>query len=76
MIMIDIPEPKKCEECPCSYLIRTGEYAGLTMCNAMEFKAASEDGMKFHEELQKYFIVQEDHRPDNCPIMPIWEVKK
>ena len=67
MIMMDIPEPRKCEECPCSYWITSGEYEGLMMCNAMEFKA-NQSG--FHEELKRYFIVQEDHRPDNCPIMP------
>ena len=70
MIMIDIPEPKKCEECPCSYWVTSGDYEGLMMCNAMEFKEFSKQGLEFHEELRKYFIVQEDHRPENCPIMP------
>ena len=37
------------------------------MCNAMEFKAR--EGM-FKEDLTKYFIVSEDHRPVNCPIRP------
>ena len=76
MIMMDIPEPRKCEECPCSYWITSGEYEGLMMCNAMEFKEFSAHGAELHEEIRKHFIVQEDHRPDNCPIMPIWEVKK
>ena len=65
MIMMDIPEPKKCEECPCIYQIRTGEYEGQTMCNAMEFKA-SQGG--FREEVSRYFVAPEDHRPDGCPI--------
>ena len=75
MIMIDIPEPKKCEECPCSYWITSGEFEGAMMCNAMEFKAQHTG---FSEEMRKYFIVQEDHRPDNCPIMPCmdWGVKQ
>ena len=66
MIMIDIPEPKKCDDCPCSYWITSGEYEGLMMCNAMEFKT-NQDG--FREEISRYFIVApEDHRPDGCPI--------
>lgn len=69
MLMIDIPEPKTCEECPCSYWIRSGEYEGLMMCNAMEFKACG----TFHEELTQYFIVKEDHRPENCPIKEVNE---
>ena len=65
MIMMDIPEPKTCEDCPCSYMILTGEYAGLMMCNAMEFKANSAG---FHEEVSRYFVAPEDHRPEGCPI--------
>lgn len=65
MIMIDIPEPVTCEECPCSYYIMTGEYAGMMMCNAMEFKANKRE---LHEELSKYFVVAEDYRPEGCPI--------
>ena len=66
MIMMDIPEPKKCEDCPCSYWIQTGEYEGLMMCNAMEFKA---NNAGFHEEVSRYFVVApESHRPDGCPI--------
>jgi hypothetical protein len=63
--MIDIPEPASCEDCPCSYYIMTGEYEGMMMCNAMEFKAKSQG---FHEELSRYFVVEEDHRPSGCPI--------
>ena len=70
MIMIDIPEPKRCEECPCSYFIRSGEYEGMMMCNAMEFK---DTHLGFHEELSKYFIVEENHRPENCPITVLRE---
>lgn len=67
MLMIDIPEPKTCEECPCSYWIRSGEYEGLLMCNALEFKERG----SFHDELQKFFIVREDHRSENCPIKEV-----
>ena len=65
MIMMDIPEPKTCEDCPCSYMILTGEYEGLMMCNAMEFKAHS---ARFHEEVSRYFVTADDHRPEWCPI--------
>ena len=65
MLMIDMPMPKNCEDCPCSYYIQTGEYAGIMMCNAMEFKS-NQSG--FREELSKFFVVIEDHRPENCPI--------
>ena len=66
MILMDIPEPKKCDDCPCSYVIMTGEYEGLMMCNAMEFKRTQAG---FREELARYFVTPEDHRPDGCPIM-------
>ena len=65
MLMIDMPMPKNCEDCPCSYYIQTGHYAGIMMCNAMEFKS-NQSG--FREELSKFFVVIEDHRPENCPI--------
>ena len=65
MIMMDIPEPKTCEDCPCSYWILTGEYEGQMMCNAMEFKA---NHSGFREELSKFFVIVENHRPENCPI--------
>ena len=39
MILVDIPMPENCLNCPCSYWIITGEYQGNWMCNAREFKA-------------------------------------
>ena len=65
MILIDMPMPGNCEDCPCSYYIQTGDYEGLMMCNAMEFK---QNSTGFQEELSRYFVVAEDHRPDGCPI--------
>ena len=65
MILIDMPMPERCGDCPCSYYIQTGEYEGLMMCNAMEFK---QNSTGFREELSKYFVVAEDHQPDGCPI--------
>lgn len=64
MIIIDIPMPKRCADCPCSYYIQTGIYEGMMMCNAMEFKQSTEFGTVLREN----FIVEEDHQPSNCPI--------
>lgn len=65
MIVIDIPMPENCMDCPCSYYIQTGEYEGRMMCNAKEFKA---NHSGFREELSAYFVVEENHRPISCPI--------
>ena len=73
MILMDIPEPRTCDDCPCSYWVQSGEYEGLMMCNAMEFKANSAG---FREEVSRYFVVApEAHRPDGCPIRLV-EVSK
>ena len=68
MIVMDIPAPQNCDNCPCSYYVQTGEYAGMMMCNAMEFKRTQAG---FREDLSKYFVVPEDHRPDGCPIVMV-----
>lgn len=67
MIVIDMPMPANCEECPCSYYVMSGKYEGNMICNAMEFKS---NHSGFREELSKFFVVAEDHRPSNCPIKP------
>ena len=66
MIILDVPMPECCEECPCSYYVLTGEYEGKMICNAMEFKDTSA-GLR--EELARYFVMADDHQPDNCPIL-------
>lgn len=68
MIVMDIPVPENCETCPCSYYVQTGEYAGMMMCNAMEFKRTRTG---FREDLARYFVMPEDHRPDGCPIVMV-----
>ena len=65
MVIVDMPMPANCEDCPCSYYVQTGEYEGAMICNAMEFKANS---LGFREELSKYFVVAKGHRPSGCPI--------
>ena len=66
MIVMDIPMPQNCLDCPCSYYIQTGDYAGVMMCNAMEFKSNSAG---FRGEISKFFVVAENHRPNSCPIV-------
>lgn len=60
MIAMNIPMPKNCAECPCSYLVRTGEYEGCTMCNALEFKEPNHS--------KGYYLVDESAkvRPVRC----------
>lgn len=65
MVVLDIPMPKDCDECPCSYLIQNGECAGLMMCNAMEFKAKHTE---FRELIRNNFVVIEDRKPEKCPM--------
>ena len=64
MIVIDIPMPEKCLVCPCSNWIRTGEFEGMLMCYAMEFRDA--EGQRIRER----YLVDEfaKKRPGNCPI--------
>ena len=65
MVTIDMSMPERCADCPCSYWIQYGEYEGLMMCNAMEFKAHRSE---LREITTEYFIVHEDRRPDDCPM--------
>ena len=64
MILIDMPMPEKCRECPCAYWIMSGEYEGLLMCNALEWR----DGSR--QDVRKAFLVEEwaNKRPEKCPI--------
>ena len=65
MIMVDIPEPRTCEDCPCSHFVREGDYEGLMMCAAMEFRA---NQLGFREPVVEYAVDPDDHRPSGCPI--------
>ena len=69
MVRIDMPMPEKCEDCPCSYWIQSGNYEGLMMCQAMEAR----DRMTLRESAEdmvaNYLVDERDkNRPDNCPI--------
>lgn len=63
MIQIDMQMPKRCSECPCSYWIQTGEYAGECMCQVMEYQ-----GMEVCETL-----VEGMKRSDDCPMEEVDE---
>ena len=70
MILMDIPMPGKCEDCPCSYWIQSGNYEGLMMCSAREAR----DRLVFREpgvDMTAQYLVDErkNERPPNCPIM-------
>ena len=65
MIVIDIPMPESCMICPCSYYIQNGEHEGRLMCNAMEFR---ENNSGYAEEIDRFFVQENDNRPDGCPI--------
>lgn len=63
MILIDMPMPDRCLNCPLLYWIRTGEHAGLAMCNAIEAR----DGGFVPDRC----LIDElcRRRPEKCPIM-------
>ncbi len=58
MILIDMPMPARCVECPCAAFTRTSSKDMRTMCRAMQ--AAG----------RKYVLVNDwaDVRPEDCPI--------
>ena len=58
MILIDMPMPDRCLNCPCSYWIMTGSNSGRMMCNVMEVNK------------KRDVLVDErkNIRPENCPI--------
>ena len=67
MIVIDIPMPQTCMECPCSHLIQSGTYNGWTMCAAAEWK----DIKKTRKALNREdYLVEEwsNERQAVCPI--------
>lgn len=65
MICMNIPMPKNCAECPCSYLVRTGEYSGFTMCEALEKKEPGHG--------TAYYLIEEfaPERPARCPMREV-----
>lgn len=64
MILIDIPFPESCYDCPCSHWITGGRHEGELMCNAIEFRDRCEAGKCIADNVK-------DRRAD-CPIK--WEI--
>ena len=65
MVTIDMKLPEMCEDCPCSYWIRTGPNSGRLMCQVMEANGKTEQESLVEEWARE--------RPRSCPIQ---EVKK
>ena len=62
MIVMDIPLPKCCVSCPCSYWIQYGEHEGRLMCNAIESQGKIDrESCLVDERLRT--------RPEGCPIV-------
>lgn len=70
MIMIDIPMPENCMDCPMSYWVRSGDYEGMMMCNAMEARDRALVLREPAEDITANYLVEEyaEKRPEKCPI--------
>ena len=66
MVLVDMPLPDRCANCPLSYWVQSGDYEGMLMCNAMEANLEA-NGLDRTGEC----IVDEwrEKRPDECPIL-------
>lgn len=59
-MIVDIPTPQRCYDCPFVYFILTGKYEGQAMCQALEAKGVGLPGCLIDEHASV--------RPDGCPI--------
>ena len=79
MIIVDIPTPHDCDNCPFSYMIRSGKNEGRTMCTAMESRAFArmirDPKITYNPE---GFMVDNHYtdRPCGCPIIAELEVEE
>ena len=66
MVVVNMPLPKRCFDCPLSHWVESGDYEGMLMCNAMEANLEL-NGLDRTGEC----LVDEDaaKRPDDCPMM-------
>ena len=70
MILVDMPMPKKCLDCPISYWIQSGKCEGMLMCCAMEAR----ENAKMREDAAEFdvsdYLVDElaEIRDSRCPI--------
>ena len=58
MILIDMPMPGSCIDCPCSHTVMSGEHDGELMCCAMEARGDDLVIVEGYENI----------RPNRCPI--------
>lgn len=68
MIVLDVPTPRRCMDCPCSHWILWGDYEGELMCNAKESKLALNGLDRTGECLVDS---ESGKRPSDCPIVRI-----
>ena len=75
MVVVDMPMPEKCADCPLSYCISSGNYEGLIMCSAMEAKERRLMLREPVEDITARYLVDEyaEKRPGDCPIVAIVE---
>ena len=64
MIGMNMDLPECCADCPCSYWVRSGEYEGMIMCEALETIEPSHDK-------GRYIVNEYEKRPDKCPMFMI-----
>jgi len=62
MIQINMPMPKRCFDCPCSYMVLYGEYKDDYICNVKNY-VGIEAGECLLENLGK--------RPKDCPMTEV-----
>lgn len=69
MVMMNMPMPRTCSGCPCSYWIQSGRHEGRLMCEAKE-KQMGENGYD-GDDLTRDCLVNEFAilRPKDCPIV-------
>ena len=60
MLMMDMPLPQSCENCPCSYWVQTGPNAGQLICEAMESNGKKDIVVDWGRSKK---------RPPKCPII-------
>lgn len=61
MIGFEMEMPERCENCPCSYYIRTGAYRDRLMCEVLE---KTEPGAP----VDRYLVEEYRPRQEKCPM--------
>lgn len=61
MIGIEMEMPDRCENCPCSYYIRSGAYKDRLICEVLEKTAPGKPA-------EWYLVKENQERPKKCPM--------